>query len=60
MNDVEETQVVITDSFLQPSQNYTIYVRARLVQGTCETREAATGVCRISDDLPPATVTATG
>ena len=57
VNDVEETNVEILDSLLEPNQTYTVYVRARLIQGTCETREAATVVCRASDDLPPATVT---
>ena len=50
-----DAQVEITD--LEPGQNYTISVRARLVQGTCETREAATVVCRTSDDLSPTTTT---
>ena len=51
VNDVEETNVVIPDSLLEPNQTYTINVRAK---GTCETREAATIVCRTS---APATVT---
>ena len=51
VNGVEQTYAEIPDSLLEPSQNYTVYVRAGLVQGTCETREAATIVCRISDDL---------
>ena len=56
MNDVKDTHIEITDSSLEPrSQNYTIYVRARLVQGTCEAREAATVVCRMSDDPSPTT-----
>ena len=58
MNDVKGTHTEITDSSLEPNQNYTIYVRARLVQGTCETREAATVVCRMSDDPSPTTAPA--
>ena len=54
VNDVEETNVVIPDSLLEPNQTYTANVRAN---GTCETREAPTVVCRTSDDLPPAAVT---
>jgi hypothetical protein len=55
MNDVEDTHAEITDSSLESNQTYTVYVGARLVQGSCETREAATIVC---DDSSPATVTA--
>ena len=54
VNDVEETNVVIPDSLLEPNQTYTIHVRAK---GTCETKEAAIVVCRTSDDLSPAAVT---
>ena len=52
---MNDTHTEITD--LEPGQNYSISVRARLVQGTCETREAATVhvLCRTSDDLPPTT-----
>ena len=49
MSDVEDTHAEITDSSLEPSQSYTIYARARLAQGTCETREAVTVMCRTSD-----------
>ena len=55
MNDVKDTHIEITGSSLEPSQNYTIYVRARLVQGTCEAREATTVMCRTSDDPSPTT-----
>ena len=55
VNGVEQTYCYaeITGSLLEPSQNYTVYIGARLAQGTCETREAATVtvVCRTSDDL---------
>ena len=52
---MNDAQAEITD--LEPGQNYSISVRARLAQGTCETREAATAVCRTSDDLSPTTAT---
>ena len=54
VNDVEETNVVIPDSLLEPNQTYTVNVRAN---GTCVTREAATVLCRTSDDLSPPAVT---
>ena len=54
---VEDTHIEITELLLESSQNYTINVKARLVQGTCETREseAATAVCRTSGDPSPTT-----
>ena len=58
MNDVKDTWIEIPDSLLEPNQTYTIYVRARLVQGTCETREAATVVC--GDSFPATSPVATG
>ena len=57
MRDFNNTQIEIPNSSLEPSQNYTVYVRTRLVQGTCETREtAATVVYRSSNDHFPTTV----
>ena len=50
-SDVENTRIEIPDSLLESNQNYTVYIRARLVQGICETREAGTIVCRTSDEL---------
>ena len=50
---MNKTNAVIPDSILEPNQTYTIHVGAK---DTCETREAATVLCRTSDDLPPATV----
>ena len=50
MNNVMDTQIEITDSSLEPSQNYTIRIRLKLIHGTCETDEA-TFMCRTSDDL---------
>ena len=55
VDDIEDTQIEITDSSLEPSQNYSIHVGTRLLQGTCETGEAASIVCKTSDDLPPTT-----
>lgn len=57
MNNVEITQIEIMDSLLEPSQNYSIRVRTKLVHGTCVTGEA-TIVCRTSDDLSPTTAPA--
>ena len=54
MTDVMDTQIEIMDSILEPSQNYNIHVRTKLVCGTCGTEEAIV-VCRTSDDLPPTT-----
>ena len=54
MNKVSDTQIEITDSSLEPSQNYSIHVRTNLVHGTCGTHEA-TVTCKISDDLSPTT-----
>ena len=58
MNDVMDTHVEIADSSLEPNQTYTIYVRARLIQGICETREAAIVVC--GDSFPATSPVATG
>ena len=57
MRDLNDTWIEITNSSLEPSQNYAVYVRTRLVHGTCETQEpAATVVCRSSNDRFPTTV----
>ena len=59
VNNVRDSQIEITDS-LEPSQNYSIQVRTKLIHGTCET-DNITIVCRTSDDLFPITVSpATG
>ena len=55
VDDIEGTQIEITDSSLEPRQNYSIHVGTRLLQGTCETGEAANIVCKTSDDLSPTT-----
>ena len=47
MNNVRDTQIEFTDS-IEPSQNYSIQVRAKLIHGTCETEDITT-VCRTSD-----------
>ena len=55
MNNVKNTRVETTDS-LETGQNYSINVRTKLINGTCETDEA-TIMCRASesDDLSPTT-----
>ena len=55
VDDVKDTQIEITDSSLEPRQNYSIHVGTRVLQGTCETGEAANTVCTTSDDLSPTT-----
>ena len=55
VDDIVDTQIKITDSSLEPRQNYSIHVGTRLLQGTCKTGEAASIVCKMSDDLPPTT-----
>ena len=57
MNDVKDTQIEITDSFIEPRQKYSIQVRTKFIHGTCETGEAAAIVCSTSDDLSPTTGT---
>ena len=56
MNNVKDTLIEITESSLEPSQNYSIHIRTKLIHGTCETDEA-TIMCRTSesDDLSPTT-----
>jgi hypothetical protein len=60
MNNVNDTQIEITDSSLEPSLNYSIHIRTKLIHGTCETGDA-TIVCRLvhvtSTDLSPPTYT---
>ena len=53
VNGVEQTYTEITGSLLESSQNYTVYIEAiaRLAQGTCETREAATVTVVCKNDL---------
>ena len=55
VDDVKDTQIEITDSSLEPRQNYSIHVGTRLLQGTCKTSETANTVCKTSDDLLPTT-----
>ena len=57
MNNVEGNQIEITDS-LEPSQIYRIYVRPKLVSGSCETSQAAVVVCTY-DQLSTTTTTTT-
>ena len=47
VDDIEDTQIGITDSSLEPRQNYSIHVGTRLLhnQGMCKTGEAASTVC---------------
>ena len=53
VDDIEDTQIGITDSSLEPRQNYSIHVGTRLLhnQGMCKTGEAAstecTGMCTL-------------
>ena len=62
VDDIEGTQIEITDSSLEPRQNYSIHVGTRLLQGTCKTGEIDSILCKTSDDLsltttPPGTCT---
>ena len=47
---MNKTNVVISDSLLEPNHTYTIHVGAK---DTCETREAATVLCRSNLWWPP-------
>ena len=55
VDDIVDTQIEITDSSLEPRQNYSIHIGTRVLQGTCETGEVANIVCKMSDDLSPTT-----
>ena len=50
LNDIEEDRTEIPESMLEPSQNYSINVNAKIVNQICE-NEAATIVCSTSDTL---------
>ena len=50
-HDIEENEIAITN-VLQPSQNYSISVRARTVKDSC-VGVAATIVCETADSLSP-------
>ena len=54
-NSIQDTQIEITNSLLEPSQNYSIHVRTKLAQGTCASGETAIIVCRTSEDFSPTT-----
>ena len=54
VNNFRDTQIEITNSSLELSQNYSIQVRTKLLHGTCETGDTII-VCGTSDDLLPTT-----
>ena len=60
INNLVDTQIEITYPSLESSQNYSIHIRANLIQGTCSTstsEAAASILCRTSDDPSPTIAT---